>query len=385
VQPMKLSIRRGRAIALAVAVCCVTAPAMAQGSPEQRVLELNQQAMDAYMHLEIERAKGLLIEALGIAERAGIEGRALARTYINLGVVTVGGERDQQSAFEFFKAALDADPSVAPDPSTTTPEVDEAYELARGRYEMETGRRLPRGGDLTPEELLAGVGQDGDGPSDDPRDASSVYDYGELPRTFFHVGFSFGGATARSGKPADPQPSDDCLGENRGAPHCDSYRFPAEDAACDGTEACVRVNQPGWLPVLGIKLTFGHYILPRLAFATTLRFAFNGGEGFMSQWLVGARMQYLFVGTGATGFNLAGFVGGSVGQIQVQPDQGRGAGGERMARPFITSGPGSFQAGAVLGYRFARNFGLHLTPEMHVFLPTTMVVIEVTAGIEAAF
>jgi hypothetical protein len=363
-------------------------PVLAQGT-EQEVLELNQQAMEAYLNLEIEQAKLLLVEALTLAERAGLEGRALARTYVNLGVVTVGGENDRQSAFEFFKAALDEDPGVWPDPATSTPEVDEAFHLARGRYEMETGTSLPGRADLSPEDMMQGLADDGErlpdpeGP-DGERDAVEEYDFGELPRTFVHVGFSIGAATARSGRPADPQPPDDCFADDgQLRPECQSYRVPAQED-CDGPDACVRVNEPGLLPAMGLKLTVGHYILPRLALATTVRIGFQGGDGFLSQWMIGVRAQYLFTDLAAEGFNAAAFVGGSVGQIQVRPDQGR-VGDTPVRRPFVSSGPGSFQLGAVLGYRFTRNFGIQATPEVHMFLPTNMFVFEMTAGIETAF
>jgi hypothetical protein len=378
-------MNRSLPLLMAVGLLLHAQPASAQEA-EQQVLELNQQAMEAYMNLDIEGAKGLLIEALTIAERAGLEGRPLARTYINLGVVTVGGEQDQQSAFEFFKAALDADPGVWPDPGSSTPEVDEAFELARGRYEMETGTKLPSRHGGSPEDFMAGLDDDaspaGGGAGaggDTDGDPTADYDFGEQKRTFVQVGFSIGAATVGRGRVAAPQPGADCYDESGALrPECQSYVFPSA-GDCSGPEACVRVAETGLLPVMGLRLAVGHYILPRLAMVATMRMGF-GGSGFMGQWMMGMRAQYLFTSLDATGFNASAFFGGSVGQIQTQPDQGHG-----VRDLFVSPGLGSFQVGAVLGYRFLPNFGIHVTPEVHVFVPSGTLVLDMTAGIETAF
>jgi hypothetical protein len=386
---MFLSRRMDRSILLVVVVGVVlhVRPALAQQA-ERRVLELNQQAMEAYIHLDIEGAKALLIEALTIAEREGVEARSLAHTYVNLGVVTLGGDQDRRSALDFFKAGLQVDPRVAPDPDSSTPEVEETFDLARRLYEVETGTKLPDRRSVSTKELMAGLDDDelppGMAESRDGEKATDPtevkYDFGERKRTFVHFGFSMGIATVGAGQTADPQPPPECFDQSGAlVPGCQSFVLPGE-GACSGPDACVRVMQSGVLPVMGLRLAVGHYILPRLALAGTMRLGFAGGEGVMNQWMVGARAQYLFTSLEATGFNAAAFFGGSVGQIQTRPRQG-----EDVWDIFASPGLGSVQLGAVLGYRILRNFGFQLTPELHVFVPSGNVVLDLTVGIEAAF
>jgi len=99
----------------------------------QQVLDLNRQAMDAYNNLEIEQAMSLLQQAVQAAERGGVSGAPLARTYVNLGVVSVGGMGDNAGGLEFFVRALSIDGSVQLDPLTSTPDISSVFALARGR------------------------------------------------------------------------------------------------------------------------------------------------------------------------------------------------------------------------------------------------------------
>ncbi|MFW6050498.1 MAG: hypothetical protein ACODAU_04950 [Myxococcota bacterium] len=342
---------------------------------EQRVLELNQQAMEAYMALDVERAKELLFEALRIAERSNLEGLPLARTYVNLGVVAVGGDQDRPSAFEFFKAALTADPTIEPDPATSTPEVDETFELAQGRHQMETGQS-PAGEEATGGPAAPGRAEGSPSGEDAaPSDASEeAYDFGQARRVFLHVGFTVGAATAQPGKPADPQPPADCALDGS----CSSYVPPRTDD-CGGREFCVRVQEPGMLPTFAVTTTLGYYVLPRFALALSVRSAFSGGSDALAGLMAGVRAQYDFVQPQPEGLSLAAFGGASVGQIQVQPDQG----GSR--EPYITSGPGSAQLGGVIGYRFLPGFGLVATPQVHLLFPTFMFAMDLTVGLDLAF
>jgi hypothetical protein len=120
------------AIALAASVAASAAPAAAQ-SPLQRVLDLNRQGMDAYMNLELEQAQSLLQQALQTAQSGGVTGAPLARTYLNLGVVAVGGFGDNGRGMNFFVQALQADSSIQLDPLTSTPEIQTVFQLARQR------------------------------------------------------------------------------------------------------------------------------------------------------------------------------------------------------------------------------------------------------------
>ncbi len=99
----------------------------------QQVLDLNRQAMNAYTELELEQAKALLEQALQLARSANVRGAPLARTYMNLGVVMVGGYQDNARGIDYFVQALRADPTVQLDPFLSTPEVRQAFLLAKAR------------------------------------------------------------------------------------------------------------------------------------------------------------------------------------------------------------------------------------------------------------
>jgi tetratricopeptide (TPR) repeat protein len=106
--------------------------ALAQSNAQQ-LGEANRVAMDAYNNLEIEVAKETLERAAANAERNGLSGTGLARTYANLGVVEIGGFGDASSALEAFVRALREDPNVEPDPLVSTPEVLQVFAQAKRR------------------------------------------------------------------------------------------------------------------------------------------------------------------------------------------------------------------------------------------------------------
>jgi hypothetical protein len=106
--------------------------AQAQSTPEE-LAEANRAAMDSYNNLDIEGAKRQLEEAARNAERNGIRGPALARTYANLGVVCVGGLSDNAAGLDAFVRALQNDPGVSPDPLVSTPDIQQVFMLAQRR------------------------------------------------------------------------------------------------------------------------------------------------------------------------------------------------------------------------------------------------------------
>lgn len=99
----------------------------------RRVLDLNRQGMDAYNNLEIEQSMELLQQALEAANRGGVSGSPLARTYVNLGVVAIGGFSDNGQGLSYFVQALQADSSVQLDPLTSTPDIQSVFQLAQRR------------------------------------------------------------------------------------------------------------------------------------------------------------------------------------------------------------------------------------------------------------
>jgi hypothetical protein len=87
--------------------------------------------MEQYNNLDIDAAKAALDKAIKNAEKNGIRGPALARSYSNLAVVLVGGLGEQKAAVSAFQKALSEDPTVEPDPIVATPEVMQAYNTAK--------------------------------------------------------------------------------------------------------------------------------------------------------------------------------------------------------------------------------------------------------------
>ncbi len=133
-----------------LAACVVGAAAHASAqSPTAQVVDLNRQAMNAYQNLEVEQAQELLERALQTAQRGRVQGAPLARTYLNLGVLAVGGLGDNGRGLQYFVQALRADPNVALDPLTSTPEIQTVFNLARQQAGTGGGNTGDTGGGNT--------------------------------------------------------------------------------------------------------------------------------------------------------------------------------------------------------------------------------------------
>ncbi len=196
----------------------------------------------------------------------------------------------------------------------------------------------------------------------------------EAPKFFVHLGFTYGLGYARSGLAADREP-------DQSRPPAENVGFvPASDPSCGvSSGSCVVVDPKGFVPTLALRAAFGYWIIPRFSVAGTVRYQINAGNGALSHVLLGVRAQALITKPAKTGFHASGFLGAGYGQIQLQPDQG-GA-----TEPFIVSGLNSVDAGGIVGWRFIKEFGLQITPEMHFLFPSKLFVIDLTAGVEIAF
>ena len=113
-----------------------------------KITLLNRKAVDAYQHLEFETAERLLNEALDQSERAGLTQHPIrARTFVTLGIVTLGGLKQRDKAVKYFRKALQIQPEVRLNPGLANPEVQAAFDEAIAS--------LGSGGDdLTPEKAL---------------------------------------------------------------------------------------------------------------------------------------------------------------------------------------------------------------------------------------
>ncbi len=117
---MRPRLRAGWAFGLAMLSVVSTAFADAN---QNRVRQLDTQAMQAYAELEIDRANQLLEQARQLAERSGIHGNDLARIHLHLGIVAIGGSQDRAAGLEAFRRALAEDPSIELERENRTPEI----------------------------------------------------------------------------------------------------------------------------------------------------------------------------------------------------------------------------------------------------------------------
>ncbi|HTB60093.1 MAG TPA: tetratricopeptide repeat protein [Polyangia bacterium] len=96
-----------------------------------KITLLNRKAVDAYQHLEFETAVKLLNEALEVSERAGLMLHpSRARTYMTLGIVTLGGYKQRDQAIKDFRKALQIQPEVRLSPGLANPEIQAAFDEA---------------------------------------------------------------------------------------------------------------------------------------------------------------------------------------------------------------------------------------------------------------
>jgi hypothetical protein len=134
--PMTAYSRTGALFAAAVLSLVLTAgsaPAFAaRGSVLKKIESLNAKAIAAYEAGDSEAAKTVLMDAVVLGKENGLaEDAALARTYLNLGLVHIEGLKDQERGQRFFTLALRVDPGVKLKPSLASPAIGRAFEEAQ--------------------------------------------------------------------------------------------------------------------------------------------------------------------------------------------------------------------------------------------------------------
>lgn len=258
------------------------------------------------------------------------------------------------------------------------------------------------------------------------------------PRFFFHVGYGVGAGYASqhmladSTIPYDPrfQPSswNDTINGSYAPPgytqdewlqaiealyggYAPSANGPGDigslttDPDCDvaANEFCVRLKNPGFLPIAGLRYEFGYFFTERFGASVDLRVGAHAGLGTLSRLLFSFRALYHLTEPRATGFHSHAFAGFSVGQIQMRPKQGTYSGapivssnpysgpvvlvdtGDELKRPFIQTGLYGVQAGALFGYRFEEHFGIFAQPTLYFLFPNSSVMFDATFGVEITF
>lgn len=118
-------------ISLAALLLVVAPQASAQPGGDQRVQDLLEQAFDAYDMLQLQAAQARLQEAIDLANQAGLRSRAVADTYVMLGVVRHAISGEDGDAIDAFVQALMVDPAAEVHPYYATPTLEGLMEQAR--------------------------------------------------------------------------------------------------------------------------------------------------------------------------------------------------------------------------------------------------------------
>jgi hypothetical protein len=134
-------------IALAISGVAMTRPALADDRDSAtvgKITLLNRKAVDAYQHLEFETALQFLNEALDQSERAGLTQHPIrARTFVTLGIVTLGGFKQRDAAVKYFRKALQIQPEVRLSPGLANPDIQAAFDEAVAGLASGGGDELP--------------------------------------------------------------------------------------------------------------------------------------------------------------------------------------------------------------------------------------------------
>ena len=384
----------------------VPAASAAQSPSEVEILQLNREAMDAFAELELEEADALLDRARTLAIERGVQGRVLARTRINQGLLALA-RVENAAALDHFEAALREDPAIELDPLTSTPEAQALFAMAEAQAQRTghaTGSRSTRAiaagapsstsaastsaattgtaGAPAASATAGRVNATTDGTSatgelagSPPDDVALGDRWGGMPRMWarvLHGSLAIGIAT--SGRRSDETPV------APGSPQ-DIAFIPGSEPGCRAAddEWCVRVNKQGVLVEPGLRLTIGAWLHPRIGIQLTERNQFDGGETSLARSLVAIQAVALLTTRRPTGVYAQAHLGPGLGQVQLRPAQGGGT------RPHIRSGPAAITAGGTIGYRFTKGLGAGFTTEAIVGLPDFGFALDFSLGIEAYF
>jgi hypothetical protein len=105
---------------------------------------LNRRAVEAYQELNFEEAQRLLRQALDVAEAHGLSQHPIrARTYINLGIVLVGGYKDREQAIKMFREGLQISPEIRLSRALANPQIQEVFDEAVRRLSSEPVSSTP--------------------------------------------------------------------------------------------------------------------------------------------------------------------------------------------------------------------------------------------------
>jgi len=154
--PAGLTARRWiAAAALAAVIAAGTGTAQADDRDSAvvgKITLLNSKAIEQYQSLNFEEAQRLLREAIDLAEASGLLQHPIrARTYVTLGIVTLGGLKQREEAIKLFRKALQIQPEIKLSKGLANPEIQAAFDEA---IEGLTSEPRNEGAALPPERAL---------------------------------------------------------------------------------------------------------------------------------------------------------------------------------------------------------------------------------------
>jgi hypothetical protein len=333
---------------MCVALLAVSSRGVAQSADEE-LAAASALAMTAFDALELDQARAVLEETLERAERDGATGHALARVYVQLGLVLTAGFRSREAGRAAFVRALELDAAVEPDPLRATPDVRSVFERARAQL-------------AAPSPLEGTLGAMCDVERRCEAALSCVGGVCSLPHE-----------ERAPGAPPRPARSGFLRVSTGGG-----FVLLTGDLETD-REGTTTLDQQGFVPQLALEgaagARFGRLELGVAMRSQPLGHGYGRLAGFLLSGRVGVHLREPRP-TGASALLFAGLGAGSV-QVRVRP----GPTGD----PWVTSGLFAAQLGLCVGYRPHPRFGIALTTQLNVLAPTWLSAADVLLGPELAF
>lgn len=146
---------------------------------------------------------------------------------------------------------------------------------------------------------------------------------------------------------------------------------------------CVSVPAPGLVLNTAVRAAIGYFVAPWLSLAAVLRYQPDHGEAtLLPGMLVGGRAEIMLTSPEAMGLSASLMLGSTFGTIMIKPPAKDPQWDKES--PYIISGNNGAQIGSTIRYRFARNFGVFVAPEMMAQFPLFLFNFDLSAGVELA-
>jgi tetratricopeptide (TPR) repeat protein len=388
----------------------------------ERHAQLEESALAAYRKRDLRSARAKLRAAIRSAKRHDVRGPALARIYLQSGIV-LASDHEHRAAVRAFRHALEEQPRIelaaelenegaraayteafqrvhgaappaheAPTPQSTASHstAPTPSETARGLHALESRLAI-----ADPAPVVAPLAHATAVPQHEPAHAH--------PPWFLEMSVGLGFSALRPGQAPDRHPSESTLdevvasvseerdGRVRAADveselrehgwECDASTRGGEVAA----DNCVLASDRG-ISVLDpiFDMAFGYHLLPRFALALSALVQRHAGHGPMAGIVLGLRAEYMLTPPADQGMQLGAVGGVGIGSLRAR---GRGTSEEAPAATHARD----HRIGSVLSlgtkaaYRTNRHLAFALTPLFNVGLPKLLYDIGVTGGVEVAF